>query len=68
MDGPVQPATVGVTVTVEVTGEPLVLFAVNAGVLPAPLAAKPIEVLEFVQAKEPPAGVLVKAEAATDAP
>jgi hypothetical protein len=33
-----------------------------------PLAAKPIEASEFVQVNVPPAGVLVKVDAGTEAP
>lgn len=43
------PANVGVTVIVPVIGAPPPLVAVKPGVLPAPLAPSPIEVLEFVQ-------------------
>jgi hypothetical protein len=50
---------------VAVTGAVPVLVAVNAGVLPVPEAASPIEALVLVHANVPPAGVLVKAEAAT---
>ena len=55
---PTQEFKVGVTVTVEVTGPVVILDAKKAGVLPLPLAAKPMEVLEFVQAKVAPKGVL----------
>jgi hypothetical protein len=53
---------------VEVIGADVALVAVKAGVFPVPLAARPIAVLELVQANVPPAGVLVKAEAATEVP
>lgn len=46
---PVQPFADGVTVIVAVTGALVVFVAVNAGMLPAPLAARPIEVVLFVQ-------------------
>ena len=46
---PGQPFAVGVTVTVAVTGVLPVLVAVNAPMLPLPLAARPIEGVEFVQ-------------------
>jgi hypothetical protein len=62
---PGQPATVGVTVIVAVTGAAVVLVAVNAGVLPVPLAARPIVEFELVQVNVPPAGMLVYAEAGT---
>ena len=39
----------GVTVIVAVTGLLVVLVATNAGILPVPLAAKPMELLLFVQ-------------------
>ena len=41
---------VGVTVTVAVTGEVPVFVPAKAAILPVPLAAKPIDVLLFVQA------------------
>jgi hypothetical protein len=51
--GPVQGTEplvkVGVTVIVAVTGDVPVLTAVNAAILPAPLAPRPIVVLSFVQ-------------------
>ena len=65
---PGQPLSVGVTVIVAVIGAVVVLVAVKVGVLPLPEAAKPMAVLEFVQAKVAPAGVEVKAEAGTLAP
>ena len=40
---------VGVTVMVAVNGALVTLVATNAGILPVPLAAMPIEVLLFVQ-------------------
>ena len=49
MDGPGQPLALGVTVMVAVTGALVVLVAVKLGILPLPLAAKPIEVVLFVQ-------------------
>ena len=55
---PVHPANVGVTVTVLVTGAVPALTAVNGGVFPAPLAARPMEVVEFVHVYVAPAGVL----------
>ena len=39
----------GVTVIVPEIGALLLFVAVNAGILPNPLAAKPIAVFEFVQ-------------------
>ncbi len=40
--------------------------AVNDGILPVPLDANPMAVLEFVQAKVPPPGVLTKFVAVTE--
>ena len=48
---PGQPAADGVTVIVAVTGAVPVLIAANAGIFPLPDAAKPIDVLLFVQLK-----------------
>ena len=48
---PGQPAADGVTVIVAVTGAEPVLIAANAGIFPLPDAAKPIDVLLFVQLK-----------------
>ncbi len=48
---PVQANTEGVTVIVAVTGALVVLTAVNDGISPVPFAARPIEVLLFVQLK-----------------
>jgi hypothetical protein len=45
-----------------------VFVAVNDGVFPLPLILNPIAVLEFVQVKVAPAGVLAKAEAGTVTP
>ena len=55
-----QPLAVPVTETVATMGEFVLFKAVKDGVLLIPEAAKPIEVLEFVQAKVPPEGILVK--------
>ena len=44
------PVKVGVTVTVEVMGAPVLLIVVNVGIFPVPLPASPIVVLLFVQA------------------
>ena len=54
--------------TVAVIAADVVFVAVNTGVFPVPLAAKPIAVFEFVHANIAPAGVLASADAATDAP
>lgn len=67
-DVPVQPPLVGVTVMVAVTGVLPLFTAVNAGTVPVPLAARPMEGLLFVQLKTAPDGVPVKAVAGTLAP
>ena len=46
---PAQPFAEGVTVIVAVIGALVMLVAVNAAILPVPLAAKPIDVVLFVQ-------------------
>jgi len=48
---PGQPLAVGVTVMVAVMGALVVLVAVNTGIFPVPLAARPIAVLLLVQLK-----------------
>ena len=48
--GPTHPFAVGVTVMVATTGAVPVLVAVNDGMFPAPLAAKPIEGVLLTQA------------------
>lgn len=53
---------------VPVMAPPVAFVAVKAGVPPAPLATKPIPVLELVQAKVDPAGELTKVFAGTAAP
>jgi hypothetical protein len=45
---------------VAVIGAFVVLTDVNPGISPVPLTPKPIVVLEFVQTKLPPAGLLIK--------
>ena len=65
---PGQPAADGVTVIVAVTGALLVLIAVNAGIFPLPEAAKPIDVLLFVQLKVVPLIAPEKATRFVDAP
>ena len=65
---PGQPLADGVTVIVAVTGFAVLFVPVNDGVFPIPLAASPIEGVEFVHAKVVPGVVLVKAPAATNAP
>ena len=61
---PEQPLAVGVTVIVDVTGSAVLFVPANDGVLPVPLAARPIEGSVFVQLKVAPGVVLVKFEAA----
>jgi hypothetical protein len=53
---------------VEVIGDEVALVAVNEGVFPVPLAARPIAVLLFVHAKVAPVTGLVNADAATEPP
>ena len=65
---PGQPLEEGVTVTVEVTELEVLFVPVNDGVFPAPLAARPIVVLEFVHVKVVPGVVLVKLYAAIVTP
>ena len=68
MPGQGFPATVGVTVIVEVIGTPELFVATNAGKLPDPPAARPIAGFEFVHVYVAPAGTLVKAVAGTVLP
>ena len=65
---PAQPLAVGVTVIVAVTGELVVFVAVKAAILPVPLAARPIDVLLFVQLNVVPATAPVKVIAVVVAP
>jgi len=59
VDGvPAQLLTVGVTVIVAVIGEVPEFVAVNVGMFPEPLEARPILVLEFVQVRVPPEGTV----------
>lgn len=60
--------TLGVTVIVAVTGTNVALVATNDGILPVPLAAKPIDVVLFVQLYVSPATGLVKFTAAVGVP
>ena len=54
---PAHPFAVGVTVTVAVIGEVVALIAVNEGISPEPLVARPIAVLLLVQVNVvPPTG------------
>jgi hypothetical protein len=62
---PLIPLTVGITIMVAIIAVVPVFTAVNCGTFPEPLEAKPIAVLEFVQAKVPPTGELTKLVAAT---
>lgn len=65
---PVQPAATGVTVMVAVTGVLPVFLTVKAGIFPQPLAAKPIDVLLFVQLNAVPKTVLLNATGLDCAP
>jgi hypothetical protein len=59
---------VGVTVIVEEIGAAPAFVAVNPAIFPAPLAPKPIAVLELVHANVAPATLLVNAVVAIAAP
>jgi hypothetical protein len=60
--GPGQEFSVGVTIIFPVTGEPeMFCGAIQGGILPEPGEASPIAVLELVQEKEAPGGLLTKA-------
>jgi len=63
---PGQLFTVAETVMVAVIGAFVVFTAVKAVIFPVPLTPRPIAVLEFVQAKIPPAGLLLKLVAGTE--
>jgi hypothetical protein len=66
---PAQPlAVVGVTVIVAVIGAAVLLVAVKLGILPWPLATRPMAVLLLVQLNIVPATVPVKFTAAVDCP
>ena len=65
---PGQPAADGVTVIVAVTGAVPVLIAANEGIFPLPDAAKPIDVLLFVQLKVVPLTAPEKATRFVEAP
>lgn len=66
VDGvPWQLLTVAVTLMVAVIGVDPVLVAVNAGILPLPLAPNPMAVLELLHEKVPPEGILEKFVALT---
>jgi hypothetical protein len=65
---PAQPPAVGVTVMVEVTPVEPVFAAVQLGILPVPLAPKPVLVVLLVHVNVPPGGTLAKLVAATVAP
>ena len=58
-DGPVQLFKTGITVMLAVIGDEVLLTAVNAGMLPLPLAARPISGFELVQVISAPGGVLL---------
>lgn len=67
-DVPGQPAATGVTVIVAVTGALVVLVAVKLGMLPEPLAAKPMLGVLLVQLNTVPDTGLVKLTAVVAAP
>lgn len=58
----------GVTVIVAVTGNNVLLVAINDGILPVPLAPRPIEVVLFVQLYVTPPTGLLKFTAAVGVP
>ncbi len=62
---PGQEFNVGVTVMVDTIGTVPVFVALKVAILPVPLEANPIVVLEFVHEKELPAGLLTKLVPAT---
>lgn len=67
-DVPLQPDADVVTVMVAVTGALVVLVAVKLGILPVPLAAKPMLGVLFVQVNTVPATGLVNVTAVVAAP
>ena len=46
---PEHPFAAGVTMTLAVSGDEILLAALKEAILPEPVAARPIDVLEFVQ-------------------
>ena len=62
------PFAEGETVIVATTGALVVLIAVNEGIFPVPLAARPIDVLLFVQLKTVPLTAPLKLTALLAAP
>ena len=65
---PVHPFAVGVTVIIALTGEEVAFVAVNEGILPEPLAVRPIAVLLFAHVKDVPLKGPVKLIADTASP
>ncbi len=65
---PGHPLAVGVTETVAVTGNNVLLVAVNEGMFPVPLEARPIDASELIQSNVVPCVMLVKFDAAIAAP
>ena len=59
-EGPGQLLAVGTTLIVAVTGTLVRFIGANAGMLPVPLAARPIDVVLFVQANVVPLTALEK--------
>lgn len=66
--GPEQPFAVGVTLMVDVMAVVPVLVAVNVGILPTPVAPRPVAVLLFAQSKVVPVTGPVKFTAVVAAP
>jgi hypothetical protein len=67
-DAPLPLVVLGVTVIVAVTGTAVAFVAVNDGILPEPLAPRPIDVALFVQSNIVPATGPVKFTGAVIAP
>ena len=65
---PTQVPIAGVTEMVAMIGELVGFVAVNIGLCPVPLAARPIAVFELDQVYVAPAGLLVMLSAAIDVP
>jgi len=68
IDVPVHPLAVGVTVIVATTGAVPVLVAVNEGISPVPLVARPMDAALFVHANVVPDTGPLKTIAAVVAP
>ena len=66
LEPPGQPLPAGVTVMVAVTGEAVKLIALKAGILPVPLAARPMDGSVLVQFYMVPPEVTVKTTASVN--